>query len=390
MSVVDSISQLFVALVTFIGGGGLAVFFARKTKVSTKMGLLLYVWHTLFCLVFLIYTLKSPADSIAYFSAAVNGNCSFEFGTNSVSSITCILVVLNFSYLACFLFFNILGSIGLLFFYSSLKQVNISNNKFITRLSIIIIFLPSISFWSAAIGKDAMSFLSVSLALWSALDLKRRKVTMGGAIFFMLLVRPHVAAVMVLAIAFSTLIDRSLGQKVRIGMFIISLISSVVVLPFALKYAGLGDDVTANSLQSYIEKRQSYNLSGGGAVDIQNMSLPGKVFTYMFRPLPYEAHSITSLISSIDNVILLLFFIYGAFKCVATRKIKYESLLKYNLAFIGVYALVVLLMLSLTTANLGIAMRQKWMFMPMFLFLIFYFISQSEKILNKRKAFRGI
>lgn len=60
----------------------------------------------------------------------------------------------------------------------------------------------------------------------------------------------------------------------------------------------------------YIDKRESVSQTGGLAVDISSMSYPMKIFTYIFRPLPFEAHSLTVLISSIENTLLLFAFAY--------------------------------------------------------------------------------
>lgn len=44
------------------------------------------------------------------------------------------------------------------------------------------------------------------------------------------------------------------------------------------------------------------------------------------------------------------------------------------------YALIAWVLLSMTTANLGIAMRQKWMFVPVLVFLLISIIAASENI----------
>lgn len=49
------------------------------------------------------------------------------------------------------------------------------------------------------------------------------------------------------------------------------------------------------------------------------------------------------------------------------------------------YAVGTLIILSLTTANLGIAIRQKWMFVPMFIYLFISAIAYSKANIDKRK-----
>ncbi len=109
------------------------------------------------------------------------------------------------------------------------------------------------------------------------------------------------------------------------------------------------------------------------------MILPMKIFTYLFRPLIFEVNSIFSLAAAIDNLIILYLMISGG-KILIKKNI---NVVGENRLFMWVYSILVLLILASTTANLGIALRQKWMFMPM---LIFLFISA----INLHKPSRAI
>ena len=134
-----------------------------------------------------------------------------------------------------------------------------------------------------------------------------------------------------------------------------------------------------SDVDSYVDKRQSSNLSGGSSVDIASMSLPMQIITYLFRPLPFEAHTLFALIASFDNVILLILAIIGLFSYFKKNKPSIES----NRIFLWVYFLICLTVLAMTTANLGIAMRQKWMFVPVFIFLLLSIIGSKNKNIQK-------
>lgn len=184
------------------------------------------------------------------------------------------------------------------------------------------------------------------------------------AIVLMLLVRPHIVGMMVIAITFSIPIQRNFSLIHRISVGLIALVGMAVLVPFALNYAGLESD--ASDLESYIDKRQGYNQKGGGGVDISSMSLPMQMATYIVRPLPFEARSISQLLASIDNLFLLV-LLFMELKA----KVKYKNLtLVGNRAFMWSYVGICWVLLSMTTANLGIAMRRKWMFVPILLFII--------------------
>ena len=148
----------------------------------------------------------------------------------------------------------------------------------------------------------------------------------------------------------------------------------MALVPFALRYTGVGEVVDVESLTTYIDKRQSYNTEGGGGIDIASMSLPMQLFSYLFRPVIFEARNVFALAASLDNLLLLGLFVVGGFALLRGGK----SGLSENRTFMWAYALGSWLVLAMTTANLGIALRQKWMFVPMLIFLLISVIGRSR------------
>lgn len=154
-----------------------------------------------------------------------------------------------------------------------------------------------------------------------------------------------------------------------------------IAVPFSLQYAGLGESGQEVDFQDYVEKRQGYNQDGGGGIDISAMSPPMQLFTYVFRPLPFEAHSGAALAASFENIVLFMVFALGVFGFFNYRK---NSIIdpRENRIFMWIYCLSAWVILGVTTANLGISVRQKWMFVPMLVFLLI-------SMMAKRKEFRG-
>ncbi|MED6316136.1 MAG: hypothetical protein VYA60_02725 [Pseudomonadota bacterium] len=363
------------AFVVFLAGIFVVTKFSSNFRLKKKRGLLLYVWHTLFCIAYLLYALANGADSLMYYSVALEGRFNPSFGTSFVITITSLLVQgLGLGIIGCFLFFNILGTIGLLAFDGALRQATQYKSKFLKRLATLIIFLPSVSFWSSAIGKDAISFLAMGLALWAALQLNQRLLLMILAIFLMLVVRPHMAGMMIIALSVSIVFDKNTSIVKRFVLGIVALIGVAAMVPFALEYAGVSDPSSSEALVDYVENRQSYNMDGGGGVDIANMSLPMQLFTYMFRPIIFEARSITALAAAIDNLILLYLFIVGIYALIIKKSQSFTE----NRKFMWVYVAIAWVVLSMTTANLGIAIRQKWMFAPILIFLLISLVGKNR------------
>jgi hypothetical protein len=277
-----------------------------------------------------------------------------------------------------FLIFNFFGFVGLLAVDATLQVAVAKKRKRVRRLATLIVFLPSMSFWSSAIGKDSIAFMATGLVLWASLRLSKRYWLMATGVVTMLIVRPHIAALMILALALSTAFHSHLSIIKRTVLGVFAAGAAAAVLPIAIGYAGLESDAGVAGVAEYIELRQRYNLAGGGAVDISELSLPVKMFTYLFRPMPFEAYSIPSLAASIDNVLLLLLIGLGARQMLKGRNATVSS----DRIFMWAYSVSAWLILGLTTANLGIAVRQKWMFTPMLLFLFISVIGRAKRPLR--------
>jgi hypothetical protein len=265
-------------------------------------------------------------------------------------------------------------------FDASLRLATAEKSKWMRRLATLIVFLPSISFWSSAIGKDAIAFMATGLALWAALQLKNRVWLMVTAVLLMLIVRPHIAGIMILALAGSQIVQRKIPLVHRIMLGGAAALAASFLVPFVLVYTGVGADAGTEELVSYVEQRQQLIQDGGSSLDIASMSVPMQMFTYLFRPLPTEANSVFSLAASIDNVILLLLFILGIWNILVRRR----RPLAGNRAFLWIFSLLSWFLLASTTANLGLAMRQKWMFAPFLLFLLMSMLGKTRvKVRNQ-------
>ena len=386
MELISSVREIFSATLVFGIGMLIAIKLAKSFGVTQKRSVKIYLWHTLFCFLYAQNVITNGGDAINYYVGSLSSNVEFSLGTDGVVMLTRLFsFLLGLSFLGVCLIFNIFGFIGLLAFDASLQAATWDKSKNIRRFATFLIFLPSVSFWSSGIGKDALSFMATGLALWCALNLRRRFLLMAIAIFVMLLVRPHIAALMVLATAFSMALQRKVSLALRALVGGVAFAGAILLVPFALNYSGLGGDDGATDLGAYIEERQGHNLEGGGAVDISSMSPPMQLFTYLFRPLPFEAHSVFSLAASLDNLVLLFLFLWGTREMIKRRK-RQKQVFSENRIFLWAYSLSAWLILSLTTANLGISVRQKWMFAPMLIFLLISVIGRPRLHTAEQRA----
>lgn len=331
---------------------------------------LLFIWHTIFSVIYFIYTLYNQADARKYYRLSLTDDLSIHPGTGFVYYITSLCSkFLEASYFNTALFYNLVGTLGLVFLYKSLRV-------FLRELPsywVLILFIPSMSFWSTGIGKDAISFFATCLFLYAVTKSKRTLLLATISFIIMFMVRPHIASIMLVSYVIYFIIQSKVHSIFK--LFFLPLIGIGIFLSvgFVQEYIGL-EEASLNSIAGYIDERQNSNLGGGSSLDIASMSYPMQMFTYVFRPLPFEAHNIVSFITAFENTALLLLFLYISVKI----RFDFKVFVQGKLLWLFTYVFLTCTILAVTTANLGIATRQKWMFMPVLLYLLIFAFYQYQ------------
>lgn len=367
MALVSSGWGLVGSFLVFLIGAALSIRLFKIFRTPAKRGIALYLWHSAFSVVYALYVITNGGDAITYYQWASEGALKFSLGTSAVVAITWPFVSLfGLPFVGVSLVFGLFGFIGLLGVDAGLRAAVADRSKAARRLAMIVVFLPSVSYWSSSIGKDSLAFMATGLALFASLQFGRRALLMVVAILVMLVVRPHIAMLMVLAICAAVVMHRSFALWKRLTLAVAVACAAVFLTPIVLDYVGLGAQVDVADISDYVDQRQAYNVTDSAGLDMASMSLFAKLFTYIFRPLPYEAANFSALAASFDNVLLLLIFLAGLWGIVVRRRRwKFQ-----NAAFFFFYSTTTWVLLAITTANLGIAVRQKWMFVPMLVFLL--------------------
>jgi hypothetical protein len=377
MNLVQEIWGVVSAIIVFVLAFVVCIEVGYKFNASKTRVIFLYLWHTLYCLVACWYSLNYVSDAFGYYQKAQMNEWAFSFGTEFVDFFTKVLYeFFGLSFVGLFLVFNLFGVIGLLAFDASLRAATIYKKTIIKILGTVIVLLPSVSFWSSAIGKDSISFMSVCLILWSSINLKRRINILFLSIILMLLVRPHIAFIMMIATAFGILFDPLTSKKSKIVISSFIIFGVLMLFPFIISFSGYDDALNISGVAEFIETRQGFNMEGGGGIDISSMNLFEQLVAYLFRPFAFEVDNIFSAAAAFDNTILLGMFFVFCINVFSGRK----SNLNENRVLLWLYACLVWTLLAMTTSNMGIALRQKWMFAPILIYLVISLMGERKKI----------
>jgi len=156
-----------------------------------------------------------------------------------------------------------------------------------------------------------------------------------------------------------------LSIKIFSSFFLLSFL--FIVLQSVMQYIGID---SIENVFDYISQRQQYNLEGTSSIVISDMNIVEKYFTFWFRPL-FENINVTYLIISMEN----LFYLFTTLYIIKNRK---YIVWNHSILTSILYIILVTFILSSTTANFGIILRQKIMLFPMF-YYIFIVVMYNKK-----------
>jgi hypothetical protein len=243
------------------------------------------------------------------------------------------------------------------------------------RLLPLILFLPNIHFWSGGIGKDSVIFFALTLFIFSLTNPLRNVPGIVTSFYLAYFIRPHIALLMLVGLAFSLLIStRGLSFFWRFVFIGTSIYVFFLISPAVFEFIGLEENLETLEDVSEVRSKNLSRANVGSGIDIRSYSIPMKILTFFFRPLFLDANNIFGFIVSIENLFYLI---------VAVAILRFRNLieilrmplhLKAGLFVLGS----TVFFMSNSLSNLGIIIRQKNMVMFMFLMIAVYLISKTE------------
>ncbi|WMN06805.1 hypothetical protein QYS48_33785 [Marivirga arenosa] len=288
---------------------------------------------------------------------------------------------LGFSYEAMMALFALFGFLGFIYFYKFFRErIAFKNTLFGFDLLHLFFLLPNLHFWSGSFGKGSFIFLGIGLLFYSLNNIKKRYWVLLVGALITYHIRPHILLVILasslIGFTFST---KGLGYSVKFIMIAVATIALGFIYQDVLKMVGLETD-TLFTEGLNMDHRASELAKATSGIDITTMSLPEQVFTFLFRPLFFDAPGMLGIIVSFENVFLLGITLAFVFKGGIAYIIKGDFAVKT--AFFSF--ITVSIALAQISGNLGIAIRQKSQVMILFLFVIIQMYDDKKK-----EAFRA-
>jgi hypothetical protein len=275
-------------------------------------------------------------------------------------------VVLTFvgpNKLAEFLVFAFLSFVGHVAFYRAFSITFPEANR--RRYLYLIMFLPSLLFWTADVSKEAIMTFALGIC---ALGVARVLVhaprgyvwlLLGGTLG--ILVRPHEVALLAVGFAVAIIFrkrDPSLKMRGirRIFSFIFVAVILVITDRVTEKYLG-----NPSSLTKLLNNVHYDNNTGAGAgfgsssvsYSSNPLAYPKDVYSILFDPLPITAHSKSEYVAAFENTLILVLIL------ISMRQLR--AVIRTAWCFLYVFA---------SLGNLGLIDRERTLLLPFFLVLL--------------------
>ena len=327
-----------------------------------------------------LYTLE-PSDSLINFFA--NATPVFSgLNTPFVWNMTWYVreYMTGDSFLATVYFFSafaFLGSVLWYVLYLQLAQaLKISNQKYIFP-ALVIMCWPSFLLFTAGIGKDSLSYFLIPLIFlsWNEfIYLKKNKILMliilSLSLLLLTMIRPYLLMIFVVSYGFSTIRGATQITLTRVLLILAIIPIMLYVTSWVLEIQGHITSVDMSEIEGRSVRQQELQNHGTSYPilsqdpNMQPILLPYNFTMNLIMPLFVLSNNMVGILASFENLFLICLIYQFLRKRKLFQQLKSQSdLIKECFYFF----LVGMSFMSIMNTNLGLAMRQKSMYLPAFL-----------------------
>ena len=363
----------------------------KLSKTDIKTLNLLWLFHIGTSVAYYFFIRNNGGDSLWFYWLNAQQMTPDDFTNNffNVQGSQFVLALnyipanlMGMSFLATTLFYGLLGFIAFVFLYRICIDTITYNSKFYKFWFFpLLLFLPSLHFWSSGLGKDTLLFLCIIMVAYGFMRISKRfpLVIIGWLLSYG--IRPHVTLILTVSFGFAYIINSKISLPKRVLSFIVLFSVAILILPAVLNFTKM-DEISMEDLNQFSEVKAGALSYGKSSVDITSYPYPFKVLTFLYRPFFFDINGIPAVIASFENLLLLLLSIQ------IVRNKPIQTFKAAPLAVQGMFIFFILgaLVFSMSMSNLGIILRQRNMFLPgLILFVLWSFSYKQEWALQKKK-----
>lgn len=300
--------------------------------------------------------------------------------------------IFGISRYAGFFFFTTICFGGQVLMWRALRRAVPEADSF--RYALMVFFWPSLLFWPSSIGKDALMVGAIGVASYGAAILLSGRASGRGIVYFaagalcLFVVRPHMAMIAIVALAFAAMTGTVTGIKGKGSSraVVLRLVAVLAVLAVASSatgrlFATLNPDADEQGVSSVLERTSEQSSIGGSKFAPPSVSspieFPWAAITVLLRPFPWEAHNFNTFLASAEGLGMLLLIVLSRRRILTWIKMLPST---PYLAYCAVFTLVFIVAFSYI-GNFGILARQRPQMLPL---LMTMFAMQPAKRVRHR------
>lgn len=342
--------------------------FTHPTRVKVAYMAMIYLMHVAACIVYFWRAQDNLADSAMYYYDPFRTyEDGFNVGTQGLVYITqYVKFAVGGTYLDFYLLFQAIGFLGIMILLRVFEEIHDELRLPHPPYLYALIAIPSLHFWSSALGKDGPFLLATSLALWASMRLPSRSKALIGALLLMLFIRPHIALVAAAALSLAVVVGKGIPIYMRVALFLVALVGTGLAAS-TLESTYAIDITSAESIGQQFERRDNVLQSDDAGTSAVSGSFPVRLLSLMFRPLFFDANELFALVASFESAFLILMM---TMLLLRTRSMLGLFRSVFFARYAVIFALGLTIFLAISYWNVGLGLRQKWtMLMPMYLVL---------------------
>lgn len=353
--------------------------------LALKLGGAILRYYTTFALY------GGRADAVSYHEFGVQISERFRGGTfrTGLESLTSTNFIRLFagivetftgpSMLGAFLVFSWLAFWGLFLFYRAFT-IAVPEGR-ARSYAYLVFFLPGLLFWPSSIGKESWMIFALGIAAFGIARLLSGSVVRGlliaaSGLVLSMLVRPHMAGLMAVALTVAYLIRRSPREHresapVVKALWLVPLVILAAILIGRTNAYLAEKGIDTSRSPTEVVAQAGGQVSGGGSAFVPDLlespkQAPIAVVTVLFRPFVTEANNLQAYASAVEGTFLLVFTVARArWVMAALRSMRRQAYVAFALIYTAMFVFA-----FSSLANFGLLVRQRTSLMPLYLVLL--------------------
>ncbi len=385
--------DISICTIIFLIGYNLKNIFSSFTKSDRRFLNKLFFFHFMVAIAFNFVVVTGGGDSVVYWNFPKYNDLDAVIGVIEKGSASGVIFLLNYfpskvldlSFFTGNILYALLGYMGFIYLYKITRTVCPDVSRFsgfkIFGIPIFpwVFFLPNLHFWSSGIGKDTILFFCIALFAYSLLKFKKRIPGLVVSVILSLVIRPHITLFLIISFGIGYILDGYLKTYQKAIIFLFFIVFFGLIFNYVMDFVQL-ESLETEAIEKYTSNKAAKlnQPDSSTGLDISAYPYPLKVFTFLYRPLFFDVNGALAILASIENFILLLFTVM-VFRNGPVKGFKKGNFLLKGSA---IFFILGALSFSLILGNLGIMLRQKNMFYPLFLIfgLWIYYYKYSSSI----------